>query len=340
MNDIAKTGVGELAGTLSKEQACEVLGLARSSYYYQPIPRDQQAQRGGGKQPHALCEQERSAILDRLHSTQLCDLSPRQAHTTLLDDGEYLGSPRTFARILLANGESANRQLQRAPIKRAVPMLCAVVPNDIWSWDTSPLPTTTKREFFHLYVIVDIYSRLAVDWSVETREDAACATVLFERACETERVASFDLIAHGDNGPIQRSNAIAECFVELGITKSHSRPHVSNDNPYSESLFKTAKYQPTYPQAFATIDEARDWANETFTHYNSAHYHSGIAMLTPASVHYGTFEQIIAERQRTLDAAYAVHPDRFRNGRPLAKGPQPAWINKPAATAEMEPKGV
>lgn len=213
-------------------------------------------------------------------------------------------------------------------------MLCAIVPNDIWSWDTSPLATTVKRVFLHLYVILDIYSRFAVAWSVESGERSLHAETLFERACDRDDVDANALIVHSDNGPIQRSNIIDDCFGELGITKSYSRPHVSNDNPYSESLFKTAKYQPTYPAAFDDIDQARQWANETFTHYNYELYHSGIAMLTPASVHFGTHAEIVVNRQITLDAAYAEHPERFRNGKPTAKSPGPAWINKPSTTPD------
>lgn len=338
MNAIAKDAVNEMAPIVDVKQACNLFGIARSSFYYRAIPVDKQALRGGGLQPNALSDDERDEILVRLDSDQLCDSSPRQAQVALLDEGTYLGSSRTFARVLAGNNQSANRQPQRQALTRQVPMLCAVVPNDIWSWDTSPLATTTKRVFFHLYVILDIYSRFAVGWSVETSESSDHAEALFGRACQRDGLDSDGLIVHSDNGPIQRSNVIAECFGELGITPSNSRPHVSNDNPYSESLFKTAKYQPAYPGSFDNIDQARQWADGTFTHYNYELYHSGIAMLTPASVHFGTYKEIIVNRQVTLYAAYAKHPERFRNGKPIAKGPTPAWINKPAALPDD--KGV
>jgi putative transposase len=341
MNTIAKDAVTSLVPVVDVQDGCDALGFARSSFYYAAIPADQQHKRGGGLQPNALSDDERIEILSRLDSERLCDSSPRQAHASLLDDGVYLGSPRTFARVLASNDQSADRRLQRPGVARVVPMLCAIVPNDIWTWDTSPLATTVKRVFIHLYVILDIYSRFAVDWSVETAENSLLAETLFLRACERDGVDANALIVHSDNGPIQRSNVIDDCFSELGITKSYSRPHVSNDNPYSESLFKTAKYQPEYPDKFETIEQARQWANDTFTHYNYELYHSGIAMLTPASVHFGTYPEIIMNRQFTLDEAYLEHPERFRNSKPTAKSPGPAWINKPAMTPdEKEAKGA
>lgn len=339
MNAIAKDGVEELQPLLNVRGSCDAVGLARSSFYYRPIPADKQKHRGGGMQPNALDENERGAILERLDSEGLCDLSPRQAHVTLLDEGTYLASPSTFARVLKSQGQSEDRRQQRHGITRVVPMLCAIVPNDVWSWDTSPLATTVKKVFFHLYVIMDIYSRFALKWSVESCEDSELAEQLFRRVCEDADIDTTAVIAHSDNGPIQRSNVVSECFSELGITSSHSRPHVSNDNPYSESLFKTAKYRPEYPAAFETIEQARAWADETFTHYNYEHYHSGIGMLTPASVHFGTHHEIIKRRQHMLDDAYEQHPERFRNGKPIAKQPKPAWINKPATTpTETEEK--
>jgi putative transposase len=337
MNAIAKDGVQELQPLLDIRSSCDALSLATSSFYYRSIPADDQKQCGGGTQPNALDETERAAILERLNSDQFCDASPRQAHAGLLDEGTYLASPSTFARVLKSQGQSADRRQQRQGVARVVPMLCAVVPNDVWSWDTSPLATTIKRVFFHLYVIMDIYSRFAVKWSVESREDSTLAYTLFQQACENTDAAA--VIAHSDNGPIQRSNAIADCYSELGITSSYSRPHVSNDNPYSESLFKTAKYMPEYPQAFENIEQARRWADETFTHYNYEHYHSGIGMLTPASVHFGTHHEIIEQRQQTLDDFHGKHPERFRNGKPVAQQPKPAWINKPPSlSVETEEK--
>ena len=318
MNAIAKQAVRELGDVVAVGYACSLFGLARSSNYYKAVPPDQQRQRGGGVQPNALSDPERQEILSRLNSQRLRDKSPRQAHAELLDDGEYLASPRSFARILRQNDQSADRQPQRQKIARPKPRLVANDCNELWSWDTSPLATATPSVFFQLYVILDVYSRFASRWSVELTESAGIAEQLFRDACATYDVDTTRLGVHSDNGPIQRSAVISECFGELGITKTHSRPYVSNDNAYSEALFKTAKYQPTYPWSFESLEEARSWADGFFTHYNYDHYHSGIAMLTPASVYFGTAGEIIERRQKALDDAYALHPERFRHGKPVA----------------------
>jgi putative transposase len=318
MNTLAKEAVTGLVGddVVTVARGCELFSLARSSYYYQPVLEENRLSPGGGIQPRALSDEEETMI--------------RQVFTELLDEGVYLASARTFARVLTKHGQSADRQLQRADQPKAAPVWCASKPNDRWSWDTSPLPMLIKGVFCHLYVILDVYSRFAISWGVHLVESSAIAETMFRDAAAHHRVDTKNLGVHSDNGPIQRSLIIAEAFSELGITKSHSRPHVSNDNPYSESLFKTAKYQVEYPGKFDSLDQARAWAEAFFTYYNYDHYHSGIAMLTPASVFHGTHIQIIKQRQNTLNASYAKHPERFPNGAPVAKKPQPAWINKPA----------
>lgn len=336
MNVIAKQAVCELNDVMATKDACSLFGLARSSYYHRHVAADQRRQRGGGAQPNALTADEQQAILDRLNSPRLRDKSPRQAHAELLDDGEYLASPRSFARILAKNNQSTDRQSQRQKLTRPKPQLLADDANRLWSWDTSPLATMVAGVFFHLYVILDVFSRFAVRWSVELAESAETAETLFCSACKIHDVDTTKLGVHGDNGPIQRAILIKDCFIEMGITKTHSRPYTSNDNAYSESLFKTAKYQPTYPWQFETLHDANAWADDCFTHYNYDYYHSGIGMLTPASVYFGTADEIIERRQETLDATYAVNPERFRNGKPVAKRPEPAWINKPADTTPEE----
>jgi putative transposase len=325
VNSIAKSGVEELIGICGKQRACSLFDLPRSSFYYRPVALHQQHPRGGGVQPHALSEHEREHIVDRLNSERLRNKSPRQAHAELLDDGEYLASPRTFARILASKGQAVDRQLQHHKQPRPVPRIVANDCNELWSWDTSPLATITKGAFFHLYAILDVFSRYAVCWSVEEVESAEIAEQLFRDAIATHDVDATKLKVHGDNGPIQRAIVIADCFSELGITKTHSRPHVSNDNAYSESLFKTAKYQPEYPWQFENINEARGWADAFFTHYNTNHYHSGIAMLTPASVYFGTADEIIERRQQTLDAAFEANPDRSCPRKWCNSGPPMRW---------------
>ncbi len=217
-----------------------------------------------------------------------------------------------------------------------MPVLCASRPKEVWSWDISPIATTTRRKFLYLYAVIDIYSRFVPGWSVEEVEDKDLARELFETTCDDQDIEPGMLTVHSDNGPQMRSDAMNEFYAIAGISKSRSRPRVSNDNPYSEALFKTAKYVPLYPGSFDTIDDARRWFASFFAHYNYEHYHSGIGLLTPASVHNGTAGEIIVARQRVLDDAYGAHPERFRHGRPMAATPKPAWINKPANADQKE----
>jgi putative transposase len=332
VNDIATEAVAELRRNTSISHAATLFGLARSSFYCERIPIEQHRRRGGGVQPSALTEPERQAIREVLHTKANVDKTPYDVHASLLDDGKYLASVSSFYRILRANGESTRRQLSRTAKPRPVPVLCAEKPNQVWSWDISPLASTKKGEFFYLYAVLDIYSRFAPGFCVEEVEDKELARALFEKTCTEQGIAPGTLTVHADNGPQMRSTTMDELFGLLKIDKSHSRPHVSNDNAYSESLFKTTKYEPTYPGQFETLEQARSWCAEFFAFYNYEHYHSGIGFLTPASVHFGTWPQVVAQRQIALDAAYDANPERFRRGRPVAKQPQSAWINKPNHT--------
>lgn len=337
MNAIATDAVNDLRDVCGVSQAARLFDLPRSTFYYQPVPGDQRRQRGSGAQPNALGEQERCDALALLHSDAHVDHSPYDLYASLLDEGRYVASIRTFYRLLEENGESATRTHQRRSTRpRPVPVLCASQANEIWSWDISPIATTMKRRFFYLYAVIDIYSRYVPGWCVEEVEDKDLARELFERTCGDQGIQPGALTVHSDNGPQMRSDALNEFYAIAGISKSRSRPRVSNDNPYSESLFKTAKYVPLYPGAFETIDDARGWFTSFFAHYNYEHYHSGIGLLTPASVHNGTATEIIQARQRVLDEAYRVHPERFRKGRPTVATPQPAWINKPATADSGE----
>lgn len=329
MNTVAVDAVNELRKVIGIAQATKLFGLARSSYYYDPIPAGQQRQRGGGRQPNALGAGERQEIRDVLHSNAYVDKTPYDVHSSLLDNGRYLASIRTFYRVLERDGESNRRQHSRTAAPRLVPVLCADKPKELWSWDISPLASTKKGTFFYLYAVMDVYSRFVPGYCVEEVEDKDLAKALFERICSEQHIEPETLTVHADNGPQMRSGTLDELFGLLKITRSHSRPHVSNDNAYSEALFKTTKYEPTYPGEFETLGDARTWCASFFTNYNYEHYHSGIGLLTPASVHFGTWPEVVAQRQAVLDDSYAQNPDRFRNGRPLAKSPQPAWINKP-----------
>jgi putative transposase len=336
VNAIATDAVNELREVIGVTKATALFGLARSSYYSKLIPPEQQRQRGGGVQPNALSDAERQEIRDVLHSGTYIDKTPYDVHSSLLDDGKYLASIRTFYRILENDGESTRRQHSRTAAPRPVPVLCATKPKEIWSWDISPLASTKKGTFFHLYAVMDIYSRFVPGHCVEEVEDKDLAKVLFERICSEQDIEPETLTIHADNGPQMRSGTLDELFAMLKIERSHSRPHVSNDNAYSESLFKTTKYEPTYPGKFETLEDARAWCASFFTTYNYEHYHSGIGLLTPASVHFGTWPEIVAQRQLTLDDAYAKNPERFRKGRATAKTPQPAWINKPNSVDTKE----
>ena len=331
MNGIAQDAVNELAPAIGISKAALLFGLSRSQVYYQPKPKDQHLKRGGGLQPNALSGPERAEILSVLHSRSHIDDSPYEVYASLLDNGHYLASISSMYRILRDNGETIRRTTQRKAMgKRLIPVLCATQPNEIWSWDISPIHSLMKRRFFYLYVIIDLYSRFVPGWCVEEVEDKDLARELFDNTCSKQGITKGTLTVHSDNGPQMRSDAMDEFYAIAGITKSRSRPHVSNDNPYSESLFKTAKYVPLYPGSFAAIENARLWFNTFFSYYNYEHYHSGLGLFTPASVHAGTIDEIIILRQRVLDNAYEAHPERFINGRPLVRTPQPAWINKPA----------
>ena len=333
MNAIAQDAVNELAPVIGISKAAPLFGLSRSQMYYQPKQKDQHNKRGGGLQPNALNGPERSEILSVLHSSQYIDDSPYEVYASLLDNGHYLASISSMYRILRENGETMPRSSQRkAQEKRPIPVLCATKPNEIWSWDISPICTFVKRRFFYLYAIIDLYSRFVPGWCVEEVEDKDLARELFDRTCTEQGITKGTLTLHSDNGPQMRSDAMNEFMAIAGITKSRSRPHVSNDNPYSESLFKTAKYVPTYPGSFATIENARLWFNTFFSYYNHEHYHFGLGLFTPSSVHNGTIDEIVILRQQVLDNAYEAHPKRFINGKPLVRTPEPAWINRPASS--------
>ena len=337
MNAIATDAVGELREVIGVSRAARLFGLARSSFYYRPVPEDQHRPRGGGAQPNALGEHEQARILDVLHSDAHVDHSPYDVFAALLDEGTYLASIRSFYRVLEKAGETTSRTHQRkSTARRPVPVLCARRANEIWTWDIEPIATTTRRRFFYLYAVIDIYSRYVPGWCVEEVEDKDLARELFERICGDQGIEPGTLTVHSDNGPQMRSDAMNEFYAIARISKSRSRPRVSNDNPYSEALFKTAKYVPQYPGSFETLDHARGWFTSFFAHYNYEHYHSGIGLLTPASVHNGTAGEIIEARQRVFADAYNAHPERFRRGKPTAATPEPAWINKPADADRKE----
>jgi len=288
---------------------------------------------------HALSEGERQVVLDVLHDKRFVDRPPADVVAALLDEGRYLCSTRTMYRILDEEKEVKERRNQRTHPIYERPELLATRPNEVWSWDITKLKGPVKWTYYQLYVILDIFSRYVVGWMVAERESAELAKRLIRESCLKQEVHSDQLTLHADRGSSMKSKPLAMMLSDLGVTKTHSRPHVSNDNPYSESHFKTLKYRPGFPERFGSLQDARTFCQEFFTWYNTQHHHSGIAWLTPEDMHYGRATQTIQVRQQALDEAFARHPERFRNRPPQAAFPPEAvWINPPKQETPEECK--
>lgn len=274
---------------------------------------------------------------EQLNSERFADQSPRQVYAKLLDEGEYLCSVRTMYRILEEDHSTRERRNQLKHPEYQKPELLATAPNEVWSWDITKLKGPEKWTYYYLYVILDIYSRCVVGWMLADCESAALARQLIETTLENHNVPENQLIIHSDRGPSMTSHSVAQLLSSLGVTKSHSRPHVSNDNPYSESQFKTMKYRPEFPQRFGCYQDALQFCRDFFQWYNNEHYHSGIGLLTPASIHYGQAEEITESRNRTLRNAWEKTPERFVSGIPKAPSIPPAvWINAPRNDAKQQ----
>lgn len=279
----------------------------------------------------ALSSQERSIVVAELNSQRFVDLSPRQVYAKLLDEGTYLCSVRTMYRILGENNSLRERRDQLTHPKYSKPELLASGPNEVWSWDITKLKGPEKWTYFYLYVILDIYSRCVVGWMLAHRESADLAKKLIQETIEKQQVSSDQLILHSDRGPSMTSHSVAHLLANLGVTKSHSRPHVSNDNPFSESQFKTMKYRPDFPQKFGSYQDALSHCRQFFTWYNEEHYHSGIGLLTPISLHEGRAAEVIEKRESTLKVAFQRTPERFVHGIPKPlQAPKAVWINPPS----------
>jgi len=287
----------------------------------------------------ALDAGERREVLELLHSERFVDRSPSEMYATLLDEGTYLCSIRTMYRILEENGEVRERRDQLRHPQYQKPELLATGANQVWSWDITKLLGPVKWTYFYLYVILDIYSRYVVGWMVAPRESAELAKRLIGETSGKQNIAPEQLTIHADRGTSMTSKPVALMLADLGITKTHSRPQVSNDNPYSESQFKTLKYRPEFPERFGSIEDARGFCQEFMRWYNTEHHHAGIGLLTPETVHYGRAEAVIEGRQRVLSAAYEQRPERFVGHHPRAPElPGAVWINPPVkrATAKGE----
>jgi putative transposase len=308
--------------------ACVALGVSRASYYRAQKP--VAPRRPRPRPARALTDEERAQILAVLDSEPFMDLAPAQVYAKLLEDGEYLCSERTMYRVLAEHNQVRERRAQRRHPDYVKPQLVATAPNQVWSWDTTKLPGPTKGTYFTLYVIVDIFSRYIVGWQVTKRESAVVAQALIEACCKKQRVTRGQLTIHADRGSPMVAKSTAQLYVDLGIAKSHSRPHTSNDNPYSESNFRTLKYRPDMPERLGSVEHARQVVRALVDWYNDDHYHVGLALLHPVDVHHGRVANIVAARQRVLDDAHARHPERFVRGRPTQKSPPAAaWINPP-----------
>jgi putative transposase len=337
---VTDAAIAELAPTIGVRAACDALGAAQASYYRRhrhspaparpaPIPHRERVQ------PRALSTAEQQAILDELHSGRFADMAPAEVWAILLDEGRYLGSISTFYRLLRRAGQSRERRRQATHPATVKPELVAAAPNAVWSWDITKVRGSAKWTYYYLYVILDIYSRYIVGWMLAHRESAALAEVLIRQTCAKQAIGRDQLTIHADRGSSMTSKPVAFLLADLGITQSHSRPHVSDDNPFSEAQFKTLKYRPDFPGRFDSIEAARVHCQIFFPWYNDEHRHSGLGLHTPADVHYGTADAIHDKRSGVLGDAYTAHPERF-----VRKPPEPprlptsSWINKPDDTEE------
>ena len=321
---------------------CASVGVARASFYRRQRPAGPPRPRPApAAPPRALAPSERQAVLDVLHSDRFVDQSPAEVHATLLEQQTYRCSPRTMYRVLAAAGEVRERRDQARHPAYAKPELVATAPNQIWSWDITKLRGPVAYLYFSLYVILDLFSRYVVGWMVAAHESARRAERLIEATCHKQGIAPKQLTIHADRGAPTRSTRVAELFADRGIATSHSRPRVSNDNPFSEAQFRTVKYRPEFPDRFGSIQDARAIGHGLFGWYNNAHHHSGLRYLTPGDVHYGRAALILQVWHQTRLAAYAAHPERFVQGPPrLETLPEAVWINPPAKSTRQDAPGA
>jgi putative transposase len=322
-----------LSQDVGKKPACEALGMPRATFYRHAGRAEVQ---GNGDTcrpipPLALTPVERQEVTAILTSERFQDKAPYEVYATLLDEGQYHCSIRTMYRILQGDGSVKERRRGHQRGHYSKPELLATGPNQVWSWDITKLKGPAKWTYFYLYVIMDIFSRYVVGWMVAHREQDALAKRLIEESCVKQNIQPGHLTVHADRGSSMKSKAVAHLLADLGVTKSHSRPHVSNDNPYSESQFKTLKYSPEFPERFGAIQDARAFGHQFFTWYNEEHRHSGIALMTPEQVHHGRAEEITVLRSQVLSAAFESRPLRFKGRAPKPFAlPEAAWINKPS----------
>lgn len=320
-----------LAPDVGTKSACKAFGISRAGLYRRrTINAAPRVVKKRSAPPRALSEPEKQDVLESLHSERFQDMAPHEVYATLLDEDRYLCSIRTMYRILEENTEIKERRNQLRHPDYKKPELLATGPNQVWSWDITKLLGPVKWSYFHLYVILDIFSRYVVGWMVAPCESATLAKQLIGETCSKQNIQKEQLTIHADRGSSMKSKPVAFLMADLGITKTHSRPHTSDDNPFSEAQFKTLKYRPDFPDRFGCIEDARQFCRAFFPWYNNEHKHTGINLLSPTDVHHGEAESIIASRQIVLNTAYALHPERFVRKMPEHKPMQQAvWINPP-----------
>jgi putative transposase len=336
-----RQAVTDLSAVVGIRAACDALGVARAGFYRQRIPPrllDGPPRPARQLPARALRADERDAVLAALHTERFRDRAPAAVQATLLDEGTYLCSTRTMYRVLAQAGESRERRDQLVHPAYQKPELLATAPNHLWSWDITKLHGPAKWTYFYLYVILDVFSRYVVGWMIAHREGAELAEAFIADTIVKHDIPPGQLTLHADRGRVMRSKPVAFLLADMGVTKTHSRPYVSDDNPYSESQFRTLKYRPEFPDRFGAIEDARAFGHIFFPWYNDDHRHSGLGLLTPAVVHFGDAPLVLARRQVVLDAAYAAHPERFVRHPPVPLPlPSAVWINKPRpATARTE----
>jgi putative transposase len=329
--------VTDLSTVVGIVAACDALGIARAAFYRRRLrPRLVEGTPASRRHPpaRALRPDERETVLTTLHTARFRDRAPAAVQATLLDEGTYLCSTRTMYRVLAQAGESRERRDQLVHPAYQKPELLATAPNQLWSWDITKLLGPAKWTYFYLDVILDVFSRDVVGWMIAPREGAELAEAFIADTIAKHAIPPGQLTLHADRGRVMRSKPVAFLLADLGVTKTHSRPYVSDDNPYSESQFRTLKYRPEFPDRFGALEDARAFGHVFFPWYNDDHRHSGLGLLTPAMVHFGDAPIVLARRQTVLDAAYAAHPERFVRHAPVPL-PLPAavWINKPRPAA-------
>jgi putative transposase len=320
--------VREMGPRLGIAPTCSALGLPRATYYRHLRPPKPRGVRPQPKQ--ALSSTEREVVLATMHEDRFVDLAPTEIYAQLLDEGQHLCSIRTMYRVLAENEEVRERRRQRLHVPYSKPELLATAPNQVWSWDITKLLGPATWTYYYLYVLLDIFSRYVVGWLIAEKESAALAKRLIAESCARQDIQPGQLIIHADRGSAMRSKTLAQTMASLGVTKSHSRPHVSDDNPFSEAQFKTLKYRPDFPARFDSMPHAENHSQDFFSWYNEEHHHLALGLMTPHDIHHGLAQEKWNRRAQALATKYAAHPERFPHGVPTPPPlPTAAWINKP-----------